>query len=49
MAERSNSYATGRIDLKLLNWKFVREASVQLKDGAAIQRANRNIHALENL
>lgn len=49
MAARSNSYATGRIDLKLLNWKFSREASVLLNDRAATQRADRNIQALENM
>jgi len=49
MAERSNSYATGRIDLKLLNWRFVREASVKLNDQGQVLRADRNIHALENL
>lgn len=49
MAARSNSYATGRIDLKLLNWKFIREASVILNDQGAIQRADRNIQALENM
>jgi hypothetical protein len=49
MAERSNTYATGRIDLKLLNWKFVREASEKLNDQGQVIRADRNIHALENL
>ena len=49
LATRSNSYATGRIDLKLLNWQFFRQASVMLNDQAEIQRADRNIHALENL
>jgi hypothetical protein len=49
LATRSNSYATGRIDLKLLNWQFFRQASVMLNDEGEIQRADRNIHALENL
>jgi hypothetical protein len=49
LATRSNSYATGRIDLKLLNWQFFRQASVMLNDQGEIQRADRNIHALENL
>jgi phage shock protein A len=49
LATRSNSYATGRIDLKLLNWQFFRQASVMLNDQDEIQRADRNIRALENL
>ncbi len=49
MASRSNSYATGRIDLKVLNWKFIRDASAQLSDKGAVQRAERNIYELENL
>lgn len=49
MASRSNSYATGRIDLKILNWKFIRDASAQLDDKGAVQRSERNIHELENL
>ena len=41
MAARSNSYAAGRIDLKLLNWGFVRDASVQAErqDGGTARRA----------
>jgi len=49
LATRSNSYATGRIDLKILNWQFFRQASVMLNDQGEVQRADRNIHALENL
>jgi Tfp pilus assembly protein PilF len=49
MAARSNSYAAGRIDLKLLNWGFIRDASEQLNDRANVQRAERNIEALGNM
>lgn len=49
MATRSNSVGSGRVDLKILNWKFIREASERLGDKAAVQRADRNINALENL
>lgn len=49
MAARSNSYAAGRIDLKLLNWGFIRDASIKLNDRMAQQRAERNIEALGNM
>jgi Tfp pilus assembly protein PilF len=49
MAARSNSYAAGRIDLKLLNWGFIRDASIELNDRMAQQRAERNLEALGNM
>jgi tetratricopeptide (TPR) repeat protein len=49
LADRSNSYASGQVALKLLNWKIIRDASLQMKDDANVQRANRNIEALGNI
>ncbi len=49
LADRSNSYAAGQVPLKLLNWSFIKDASAQLNDVAAVKRAERNIEALGNL
>ena len=49
MAARSNSYAAGRKDLKILNWELIRDASLKLNDRTAVQRAERNIEALGNM
>lgn len=49
LADRSNSYAAGLVDLKLLNWSFIRDASLQLNDYPNVQRAERNIEALGNI
>ena len=49
MAKRSNSYAGKSVELKLLNWEFIREASVMLDDIEGVQNANKAIYILQNL
>lgn len=49
MAKRSNSYAGNSVDLKLLNWQFIREASVMLEDIEGVQNASKAINILHSL
>ena len=49
MAKRSNSYAGNAVELKLLNWQFIREASEMLDDTEGVQNANKAIYILQNL
>jgi Tfp pilus assembly protein PilF len=49
MAKRSNSHAGGSVDLKLLNWQFIREASEIQGDDDGVQNANKAIYILQNL
>jgi hypothetical protein len=49
MAKRSNSYAGNSVDLKLLNWEFIREASVMMDDAEGVQNAVKAINILQSL
>ncbi len=49
MAKRSNSHAGKSVELKLLNWQFIREASEMLEDTDGVQNASKNIYILQNL
>ena len=49
MAKRSNSHAGKSVELKLLNWQFIREASELLEDTEGVQNASKNIYILQNL
>jgi Tfp pilus assembly protein PilF len=49
MAKRSNSYAGNSVDLKLLNWEFIREASAMMDDTEGVQNATRAISILRSL
>ena len=49
MAKRSNSYAGDSVNLKLLNWQFIREASVMQGDIEGVQNANKAIYILQSL
>lgn len=49
MAKRSNSYAGNSVDLKLLNWELIREASVMLDDNEGVQNAVKAINILQSL
>ena len=49
MAKRSNSHAGKSVELKLLNWQFIREASEMLEDTEGVQNASKNIYILQNL
>ena len=49
MAKRSNSHAGNSVDLKLLNWQFIREASEMLEDADGVQNASKNIYILQSL
>ena len=49
MAKRSNSHAGKAVDLKLLNWQYIREASEMLDDVEGVQNANKAIYILQSL
>lgn len=49
MAKRSNSYAGNLVELKLLNWEFIREASVMLNDKDGVGKADKAINILNSL
>ena len=49
MAKRSNSHAGNSVDLKLLNWQFIRQASEMLDDIEGVQNASKNIYILQSL
>ena len=49
MAKRSNSHAGNAVELKLLNWQFIREASEMLDDAEGVQNANKAIYILQSL
>ena len=49
MAKRSNSHAGNSVELKLLNWQFIREASEMLEDAEGVQNANKAIYILQSL
>jgi len=49
MAKRSNSHAGNSVDLKLLNWQFIRDASEMQGDVEGVQNANKAIYILQNL
>ena len=49
MAKRSNSHAGNSVDLKLLNWQFIRDASEMQGDIEGVQNANKAIYILQNL
>ena len=49
MAKRSNSHAGNSVELKLLNWQFIRQASEMLEDTEGVQNASKNIYILQSL
>ncbi|MGD2160866.1 MAG: hypothetical protein PVG94_06790, partial [Gammaproteobacteria bacterium] len=49
MAKRSNSYAGKSVDLKLLNWEFIREASAMMDDTEGVNNAVKAINILQSL
>ncbi len=49
MAKRSNSHAGNSVDLKLLNWQFIRQASEMMEDADGVQNASKNIYILQSL
>jgi hypothetical protein len=49
MAKRSNSHAGNSVELKLLNWQFIRDASEMQGDIEGVQNANKAIYILQNL
>ena len=49
MAKRSNSHAGSSVELKLLNWQFIRQASEMLDDDDGVQNASKNIYILQSL
>jgi hypothetical protein len=49
MAKRSNSYAGNAVDLKLLNWEYIREASAMMDDTEGVQNAVKAINILQSL
>jgi hypothetical protein len=49
MAKRSNSYAGKSVELKLLNWQFIREASEMQGDVEGVQNASKAIYILQGL
>jgi hypothetical protein len=49
MAKRSNSHAGNSVELKLLNWQFIRQASEMLDDAEGAQNASKNIYILQSL
>ncbi len=49
MAKRSNSHAGNSVDLKLLNWQFIRDACEMQGDIEGVQNANKAIYILQNL
>ena len=49
MAKRSNSHAGKSVELKLLNWQLIRDASEMLDDIEGVQNASKAIYILQNL
>ena len=49
MAKRSNSHAGNAIELKLLNWQYIREASQMLGDVDGVLNAEKSIKILNSL
>ena len=49
MAKRSNSHAGNAVELKLLNWQFIREASEMQGDIEGVQNASKAIYILQSL
>lgn len=49
MAKRSNSHAGNSVELKLLNWQFIREASEMQGDAEGVQNASKAIYILQSL
>jgi tetratricopeptide (TPR) repeat protein len=49
MAKRSNSYAGNSVDLKLLNWEFIRDASAMMDDTEGVHNAVKAINILQSL
>lgn len=49
MAKRSNSHAGNSIELKLLNWRFIREASEMQGDIEGVENASKAIYILQGL
>lgn len=49
MAKRSNSYAGKSVELKLLNWEIIREASEMQGDVGGVQNASKAIYILQGL
>ena len=49
MAKRSNSHAGKSVELKLLNWRFIREASEMQGDIEGVSNASKAIYILQSL
>lgn len=49
MAKRSNSHAGKAVELKLLNWQYIRKASHMLGDVEGVQNASKSIKILRSL
>lgn len=49
MAKRSNSHAGNSVELKLLNWQFIREASEMQGDIEGVENAGKAIYILQGL
>jgi len=49
MAKRSNSHAGNSVELKLLNWQFIREASEMQGDIEGVSNASKAIYILQSL
>ncbi len=49
MAKRSNSHAGNSVELKLLNWQFIRQASEMMDDIEGVQNASKAIYILQSL
>ena len=49
MAKRSNSHAGNAVELKLLNWQYIRRASQMLGDTEGVQNASKSINILQSL
>lgn len=49
MAKRSNSHAGNSVELKLLNWQFIREASEMQGDIDGVENAGKAIYILQGL
>lgn len=49
MAKRSNSHAGNSVELKLLNWQYIRKASQMLGDIEGVDNASKSINILRSL
>jgi tetratricopeptide (TPR) repeat protein len=49
MAKRSNSHAANAVELKLLNWQYIRKASQMLGDTDGVLTADKSINILQSL